>query len=97
MTSRASVGVGVLLAIGAAGIADAQGQRDADRYDQTFRKYSKRYFGVGFDWRVFKAQAMAESEMNPNAKSFNHMEAGQRQATAEISLECRMRMPERPN
>ena len=70
MTCRASVGVGVLLAIGAAGIADAQGQRDADRYDQTFRKYSKRYFGVGFDWREFKAQAMAESEMNPNAKSW---------------------------
>jgi membrane-bound lytic murein transglycosylase MltF len=48
----------------------AQGQRDADRYDQTFRKYSKRYFGVGYDWRVFKAQAMAESQMNPNARSW---------------------------
>lgn len=48
----------------------AQGQRDADRYDQTFRKYSKRYFGVGYDWRIFKAQAMAESEMNPNARSW---------------------------
>jgi len=70
LTGRASVGVGVLLAIGAARVADAQGQRDADRYDQTFRKYSKRYFGVGYDWRVFKAQAMAESEMNPNAKSW---------------------------
>ncbi|HEX5073084.1 MAG TPA: transglycosylase SLT domain-containing protein [Gemmatimonadaceae bacterium] len=70
MIGRASVGVGMLLAIGAAGIAGAQGKRDADRYDQTFRKYSKRYFGVGYDWRVFKAQAMAESEMNPNAKSW---------------------------
>lgn len=61
----------MLLAIGAAARnADAQGQRDADRYDQTFRKYSKRYFGVGHDWRVFKAQAMAESEMNPDAKSW---------------------------
>jgi len=50
--------------------ASAQGKRDADRYDQTFRKYSKRYFGVGYDWRVFKAQAMAESEMNPNARSW---------------------------
>ena len=71
MTRRASVGVGILLAIGAAARnADAQGQRDADRYDQTFRKYSKRYFGVGYDWRVFKAQAMAESEMNPDAKSW---------------------------
>jgi membrane-bound lytic murein transglycosylase F len=48
----------------------AQGKRDADRYDGTFRKYSKRYFGVGYDWRVFKAQAMAESQMNPDARSW---------------------------
>lgn len=48
----------------------AQGPRDVDRYDQTFRKYSKRYFGIGYDWRVFKAQAMAESQMNPNARSW---------------------------
>jgi soluble lytic murein transglycosylase-like protein len=48
----------------------AQTKRDTDRYDDTFRKYSKRYFGVGYDWRVFKAQAMAESEMNPNARSW---------------------------
>jgi membrane-bound lytic murein transglycosylase F len=48
----------------------AQGKRDADRYDATFRKYSKRYFGVGYDWRVFKAQAMAESQMNPDARSW---------------------------
>jgi soluble lytic murein transglycosylase-like protein len=48
----------------------AQTRRDVDRYDATFRKYSKRYFGVGYDWRIFKAQAMAESEMNPNAVSW---------------------------
>lgn len=41
-----------------------------DRYDNTFRKYSKRYFGVGFDWRLFKAQGMAESNLDMNAKSF---------------------------
>ena len=40
-----------------------------DTYDPIFRKYSKRYFGVGFDWRHFKAQGMAESELNPTAKS----------------------------
>jgi membrane-bound lytic murein transglycosylase F len=52
--------------------ADAQPKKktDVDRYDATFRKYSKRYFGIGYDWRVFKAQAMAESEMNPNARSW---------------------------
>ena len=39
------------------------------KYDPIFRKYSKRYFGAGFDWRLFKAQGMAESELNPNAVS----------------------------
>lgn len=40
-----------------------------EQYDPTFKKYSKRYFGPGFDWRTFKAQAMAESELNPRARS----------------------------
>ena len=39
------------------------------RYDPWFQKYSKRYFGAGFDWHVFKAQAMAESDLIPTAKS----------------------------
>lgn len=39
------------------------------RYDDTFRKYSKRFFGVGFDWRIFKAQGMAESNLDPKAAS----------------------------
>ena len=39
------------------------------RYDPIFRKYSKRYFSVAFDWRYFKAQAMAESDLNPQARS----------------------------
>ena len=38
-------------------------------YDAHFRKYSKRFFGVGFDWRLFKAQAMAESRLDPMARS----------------------------
>lgn len=58
------------LAVGGPGQASAQTKRDVDRYDATFRKYSKRYFGIGHDWRVFKAQALAESEMNPNAVSW---------------------------
>ena len=41
-----------------------------DRYDETFRKYSKRFFSVAFDWRVFKAQGMAESNLAMNAKSW---------------------------
>jgi membrane-bound lytic murein transglycosylase MltF len=44
--------------------------RDTARFDDVFRKYSKRYFGAGFDWRYFKAQGMAESELNPQAKSW---------------------------
>jgi membrane-bound lytic murein transglycosylase F len=40
-----------------------------DRYDDTFRKYTKRFFGPGYDWRIFKAQGMAESNLDPNAKS----------------------------
>ena len=47
----------------------AGAQRSDERYDDIFRKYTKRYFGVGFDWRRFKAQAMAESELNPKARS----------------------------
>ncbi len=40
-----------------------------DRYDDVFRKYSKRFFGVGFDWHYFKAQGLAESGLDPTAKS----------------------------
>jgi membrane-bound lytic murein transglycosylase F len=43
--------------------------RATGRFDDTFRKYSKRYFGPAFDWKVFKAQAMAESNLNPQARS----------------------------
>lgn len=41
-----------------------------DRYDDMFRKYSKRFFGPGYDWRYFKAQGMAESNLDPKAKSW---------------------------
>src|SRR5215204_3640114 len=70
LIQRPAAALLVLLATAAPSISTAQGKRDVDRYDATFRKYSKRYFGVGYDWRIFKAQAMAESEMNPNARSW---------------------------
>lgn len=38
-------------------------------FDQHFRKYAKHYFGVGADWTWFKAQAMAESNLRPQAQS----------------------------
>ena len=40
-----------------------------DKYDHHFRKYSKYYFGPRKDWRWFKAQAIAESGLNPKARS----------------------------
>ena len=39
------------------------------KYDHHFQKYSKHYFGIGFDWTWFKAQAIAESRLVPDARS----------------------------
>ena len=41
-----------------------------NRYDDVFQKYTRQYFGPGFDWKVFKAQAMAESNLSKDAKSW---------------------------
>jgi len=46
-----------------------QERKATQRYDPIFRKYTKRYFGVGTDWRLFKAQGMAESDLTPTARS----------------------------
>jgi membrane-bound lytic murein transglycosylase F len=64
ITLLASVFVGCVSAVSAADTALT------DRYDDTFRKYSQRFFGPGYDWREFKAQAMAESNIDMNAKSW---------------------------
>jgi len=40
-----------------------------DDYDAHFQKHSKHFFGPFFDWRWFKAQAIVESNLNPNARS----------------------------
>ena len=55
------------IALGSASTALAE--TVTDRYDDTFRKYAQRFFGPGYDWRLFKAQAMAESNLNPRARS----------------------------
>ena len=39
------------------------------KFDPYFTKYTKRYFGPAFDWRHFKAQAVAESRLEADAKS----------------------------
>ncbi|MCF8053199.1 MAG: transglycosylase SLT domain-containing protein [Desulfobacterales bacterium] len=42
---------------------------EVKRFDPYFSKYTKRFFGPGFDWRIFKAQAVAESRLKPEARS----------------------------
>ncbi|MBI9086935.1 MAG: transglycosylase SLT domain-containing protein [Desulfobacterales bacterium] len=39
------------------------------KFDPYFSKYTKRFFGPAFDWRFFKAQAVAESRLEPEARS----------------------------
>ncbi|HJU88994.1 MAG TPA: transglycosylase SLT domain-containing protein [Gemmatimonadaceae bacterium] len=58
------------LVIAAPASAAAQRRAASDRYDDVFRKYSKRFFGPTFDWHYFKAQGIAESGLDPNATSF---------------------------
>ena len=45
-------------------------KRWTTKYDTYFRKYTKRFFGAGFDWTWFKAQAIAESNLQQDAKSW---------------------------
>jgi soluble lytic murein transglycosylase-like protein len=50
----------------------AQRKKDARKpvdYDDTFRKYSKRFFGPAYDWKLFKAQGMTESNLDMAARS----------------------------
>ncbi len=64
--------VAASIAVAAAAVPQrAAAQRTpSDRYDAYFKKYAKRYFGIGFDWKLFKAQGMAESGLSPTAKSW---------------------------
>jgi membrane-bound lytic murein transglycosylase F len=50
-------------------VEERQTKRATARFDPIFRKYTKRYFGVGTDWLWFKAQGMAESDLTPGARS----------------------------
>jgi membrane-bound lytic murein transglycosylase MltF len=60
----------LVLLLAALAMGQASAQRPTERYDPAFRKYTKRFFGVGFDWRLFKAQGMTESNLNPAATSW---------------------------
>ena len=71
MSARLSRGIGLFVLLCALAAPSAAQQVVTDRYDHLFRKYTKRFFGPGYDWRLFKAQAMAESNLNPSARSFS--------------------------
>ena len=40
-----------------------------DEYDPLFRKYTKHDFGAHFDWHWSRAQGIAESGLDPAARS----------------------------
>lgn len=60
----------VLLLASLSYAADFSKYKHHDDYDDYFRKYSKRFFSPAFDWHYFKAQAVAESNLNPDAVSY---------------------------
>ncbi|MCH8616683.1 transglycosylase SLT domain-containing protein [Sphingomonas sp. SM33] len=66
-SSRANL---LIVLVGLTVSAQAGAETVSDRYDDTFRKYTKRFFGPGYDWRIFKAQAMTESNISMDAKSW---------------------------
>lgn len=51
-------------------LPDVNSKKWTNKYDVHFRKYSKRFFGIGFDWKIFKAQAIAESNLKGDAESW---------------------------
>jgi membrane-bound lytic murein transglycosylase MltF len=66
---RIAIAFTLLAGASAAAPPHASAQASPEKYDEMFRKYTKRFFGPGFDWRLFKAQGMAESNLNPEARS----------------------------
>ena len=69
--SRALLCTALVAIAGAAAPGSGAAQRiPSDKYDSYFKKYAKRYFSVAFDWKLFKAQGMAESGLSPTARSW---------------------------
>ena len=60
-------GTGIVAAVPAT--TPPVGAARLEKYDDYFRKYTKRFFGIGFDWRFFKAQAIVESNLRPEIVS----------------------------
>lgn len=60
---------GIALAAANSKRHDIKSKAWTSEYDKYFRKYTKRYFGPGFDWHWFKSQGVAESGLRENAIS----------------------------
>lgn len=52
-----------------ANISTVDSDHWSNKYDELFKKHSARYFGPHFNWRWFKAQAIAESGLKTRAVS----------------------------
>ena len=60
----------ILVFVNATALAeDFRRYNKVTEYDEHFSKYTKHYFGPAFNWRHFKAQAIAESRLRPDATS----------------------------
>lgn len=66
---RAILLIFILFALFPSGARSFQIYNRVVKFDRYFSKYSKRFFGPGFDWHYFKAQAVAESRLKPTARS----------------------------
>lgn len=66
------------------------------KYDSYFRKYSKRFFGPAFDWHWFKAQGIAESGLQKNARSWTNAK-GVMQLMPRTFAELKKKNPELSN
>ena len=53
----------------AGGIKHVRHEHWTNAYDRHFKKYTKHYFGPLVDWHWFKAQGIAESGLDPKARS----------------------------
>lgn len=58
-----------LLAYASVGDRHVRHAQWTDQFDPLFRKYAKYYFGPHIDWHWFKAQGIAESGLQRQAKS----------------------------
>jgi len=59
----------VVLVLQPAAVWSFERYNRVEKYDVYFKKYAKRFFGAGFRWQLFKAQAVAESHLEPDARS----------------------------